>query len=52
MNANFDKAVRSQKSFYELDKYKCFSSNDVIPLKSGGTGGNTSEKAAKNLGYG
>ena len=52
LEANFDKTVRSQKSFYELDKYKCFSSNDVIPLKSGGTGGNTAEQGAKNLGYG
>ena len=52
LEANFDKAIRSQKSFYELDKYKCYSSNDVIPLKSGGTGGNTAEQGAKNLGYG
>lgn len=52
METNFDKNVKSQKSFYELDKYKCYSSNDVIPLKSGGTGGNTAEQGAKNLGYG
>lgn len=52
MEANFDKTVKSQKSFYELNKYKCYSSNDIIPIKNGGTAGNTAEQGAKNLGYG
>lgn len=51
-DANFDSNVTSQKSFYEKNKYKCYSSNDIIPLKNGGTGGNTAEQGAKNLGYG